>query len=242
MPRILYKYPSRERPDKFFDQIENIKRFSTHDDYVILCSFDEDDASMNNDEVKAKLSTIDKIVYSFGKSANKVDAINRDMDLVHKWDILIVLADDLHPDVIGFDTMIVEYFKSCFPNYDGFLHLPDGVLNERLATICCMGRKLYEWFGFIYNPAYYSVYCDQEQQDIVQSHCKYAYMRMILIRHRHPLHGRTQWDALYKRNEDPVLYQHDIEVYTNRRNNNFGITKKDLDRLYENSIQVRQPG
>lgn len=223
MPRILYKLPSRSRPEKFFETVESIIRLSSTKDYIVLASLDIDDPTMNCPETRAKLSMYPEVHAVWGSSENKIHAINRDTNAIEDWDILVAMADDLRPDVMGFDQLFINLFTLHFPDFDGLLHVPDGIVNERIPTAPIIGRKFYDRFGYIFHPAYHSVYADNELMDVAQILGKYKYERMILIRHYHPRHSRAQWDALYRKNEADEMYRHDCEIYQNRRQHNFGL-------------------
>ena len=76
--RILYKFPTRERPYRFFKCLDNIKKFAQHNDYIIEVTADIDDATMFNPEVIEQIKQYDKVNIRFGTSKNKVDAIKAD--------------------------------------------------------------------------------------------------------------------------------------------------------------------
>ena len=46
--KIVFKYTSRSRPDNFFRGLRSIIDNCVDNNYEVLCSFDEDDKSMNN--------------------------------------------------------------------------------------------------------------------------------------------------------------------------------------------------
>ncbi len=222
--RILYKFPSRSRPDKMFVCLDNIISLARHEDYIILLTLDLNDASVFNNEVINRLEGYGKkVVTIFGLSDNKVNAINKGMEYVNDWDICIVMADDMEFKVEGFDLKIIELFNKYFPDTDGFLHLPDGKVNERLPTMCIIGRKLYDYFGYLYNPIYHSVYCDNEQFDVVKILKKYIYVPVYLFTHNHYRWKLREMDDLDKINDNTEMYRIDGEIYRKRKAINFGI-------------------
>ena len=91
--KILFKFATRSRPDKFITGINNIfSKVSDKENFQILVSADSNDTSMYNQEVMNKIKDhLDsgKIIMSFGESKSKIDAINRDMQLVDDWNILM---------------------------------------------------------------------------------------------------------------------------------------------------------
>jgi len=125
--KITYVFASRSRPNKFFAAIDNIINFSVKEDYTIIASLDVDDATMNSDEVKKKICGYDKVCAYYHESTGKVNAINRDINLIPKdTDIIIVMSDDMVFTQQGFDDIIRIDMQKYFPDYDGCLHYPDG--------------------------------------------------------------------------------------------------------------------
>ena len=222
-PRILYKFPTRERKDKLFACLDNITTLARHDNYQILLTLDLNDDTMTPPEIRDRINSYPNVKAYWGTSNSKVHAINKDMEFAGEWDICIVMADDMIWQVPGFDVTIVELFKRHFPDTNGFLHLPDGTVNERLPTMCIIGRKLYDHFGYLYNPIYQSVYCDNEQFDVVRILGVYKYEPIKLFIHAHPIWGFGKMDALYERNEHPTNYAIDGQKYRERQARNFDL-------------------
>lgn len=215
--KILYKYPTRSRPKKFFDSLYNFYAIAQHQNFKMVISLDEDDVSMSSE--RWFMQPDDRVDVIWGFSKGKVDAINRDMDKYNDWDILVLLSDDmvLRP---WFDMEILKAFQDGF---SGLVHFPDGIANERLCTFTVMDRAYYDLFGWIYNPIYKSVGCDNEQHEVAVKLGRYKYVPVDIVRHLHPAYGMAPIDDLYRRNEDPVLYAKDLEMLRNRRAINFGI-------------------
>jgi hypothetical protein len=74
--KILIKFPTRGRPEKFFDVLNKyIKMANNPSKIAFLISADEDDPTMNNADVKAALDHYSKnikLVYFFGNSKTKM--------------------------------------------------------------------------------------------------------------------------------------------------------------------------
>lgn len=213
--KILYKFASRSRPEKFVNGILNIENKSTRDDYFILCSLDTDDPTSQD------MPSTDYRGVVYGESKNKVDAINRDIWVVKDWDILVNFSDDMEFVVDGFDQIIVDDMMKYFPDTDGVLHYPDGNIGDRLMTMSIIGRKYYERDGYIYNPDYISLWCDNEAQEVAKLRGKYQYIDKVLFNHNHPAFGKCATDEQYIKTES-FFYQ-DHETYCRRRFNNFGL-------------------
>ena len=78
--RLLIKFPTRGRKDKFFLTLDKYYEYcSDIDNTMFLISIDTDDTEMNTDEVINKLSTYKNIKVVIGYSLSKIDAVNRDL-------------------------------------------------------------------------------------------------------------------------------------------------------------------
>src|SRR5215510_6860824 len=105
--RILFKFATRARSHKFFNCLDNIMLLvSDKLNYDILISCDDDDESMFGEKIKEKMlehAARGSIIMKMGKSKGKIDAINRDIDGMSSWDILINTSDDMMFLQKGFD-------------------------------------------------------------------------------------------------------------------------------------------
>jgi hypothetical protein len=221
-PKILVKFATRSRPEKFINCLENYISLSTHDNYEILVSADWDDLTMNNPGIITLVSSYEKVRLVFGASKNKVDAINRDVSIMDNFDILINTSDDMCFVKKGFDSIIVQRMQENFPDFDGVLHFDDGNhYGSKLMTMSIMGKPYYDRFGYIYFPGYDSVYCDNEAKDVALKLGKYKYFPEVLFNHNHPVWGKAQWDEQYRLTEKPSNYQKDGLTYNIRKKNKF---------------------
>ncbi len=207
--RILYKFPSRSRPHKFFAGLDNILSLAQHADFEILCSFDLDDVTINNDEVRTRLLSYPKVRYYYGSSKTKIQAINADMDKVGDYDVLLVHSDDMCFTVPGFDLSIIKAFE----NWHGLVHFPDQTAKERLITYPMMHRKYFERDGWIYHPDFKSVYADNFQQDLAKRRGMYKFVNQNILIHKHSMWGFGVHDALMLRNENGENYHKDKLVW-----------------------------
>ena len=189
--------------------------------YSIAITLDIDDPTATNDDFKRKILEYANVQPMWGTSDGKVSAINRDMVFFNDWDILVLLSDDM---VLrrGFDMEILKAFEDGF---SGLVHFPDGIVNERLCTFSVMDKDYYDLFGYIYNPIYKSVACDNEQHEVAILLRKYKFVNIDIVRHLHPAYGMAENDDLYRRNENSVLYAEDLNTLKNRRAINYGISK-----------------
>jgi hypothetical protein len=203
--------------------LDNIYINTRGKSFTILASLDEDDSSMNNEDVISKMKAYDRLVYFFGQSKSKIDAVNRDVEKIKDWDLLINTSDDMLFVENGFDDIIKRDFKSNFENLDGFIHYNDGNQKANVCTMSIMGRSYYERFNYIYYPEYKSLWADCEATNVAKLLGKYKYMGddKILFRHYHPAWGLAKWDEQYKKTEAPEMWAYDEKIYNERATKNF---------------------
>lgn len=210
--KLLFKLTSRSRPRKFFETIDNIQSLISSDcKYRILCTLDTDDNLMNNPFVIENMEGRQNIMYSYGKSKNKIDAINRDMELAGEWDILINMSDDMRFTYASFDKVI----KDAFDNLDTCLHLPDGNQNEKCITLAIIGKEYYNRFNYIYHPDYVSLWCDMEMTEQSKMLGCYKYVNSQVYRHMHPAWGLAQYDHQYRITES--YFHADQQTFLKRK-------------------------
>jgi hypothetical protein len=222
--KILFKLPTRSRPERVFEVLNETVRNLNGDNYSFLLTLDEDDETMNNDVVIEKLKSYKNMTYNFGISKSKIDAVNRDMGLIdNDWNILVLLSDDMVPIYHGFDDVIREKFNEHFNDFDGVTWFNDGVSHNSLNTLCILGKKYYERFNYIYHPEYTSLYADNEFTDVANKLNKQIYFDLVLIEHRQYSIGNNhnRYDKLYEKND--AFLMEDGKVHVQRRNINFNL-------------------
>lgn len=218
---ILFKYTSRSRPDQFYRGLVSIINNCSNPNYRILCSFDDNDPTLNKYLSYISDLSNSRITVSLGSSKNKIDAINRDLNNYSKrWDILVNMSDDMIFCQFGFDEVIREAFGS---NLDQFIHFNDGNQKSNLCSMTIEGKPYYRRFNYIYHPSYISLWCDVEAQDVAKMLGLHKYMgdSTVLFKHLHPAFGLAQMDAQYVITDSQELWSADLATYTLRKNKNF---------------------
>jgi hypothetical protein len=221
--KILIKYPSRSRPERFFEGLDSItKLVMDKSNYRVICTLDWDDDTMRHQDIATKIADHPNVICMYGDSVSKIDAINRDLaeiELEYEWDILLCMSDDMRFIAYGWDQLIREGFQHNCPDLDGFLHYPDSTARNMLCTMSIMGRKYFERFGYIYHPSYQSLWCDNEAMEVAQMLGKYWYMGIQLFDHLHPAYQLAAWDEQYLRQQG--LWGVDEANYIERKRHNF---------------------
>jgi len=220
--KLTYAFASRSRPVKFFAALDNIRSMSASGNYEVIAKLDDDDKQFTQ-RFKDRLSEYPEVIVKWGKSKNKVHAVNRDIEGM-TGDILLCHSDDMVFIKRGYDDFIRREF--CLdgfsnPHFDGLLHLPDGYAGARVCTYSIMHVNYYKRFGYIYNPEYISMWCDNEATIVAKMLNKYKYVNEQIFQHEHPVLGHVPKDEMYQR--DGKYYRAEEITYKKREAKNFGL-------------------
>lgn len=217
--KLLIKFPTRNRPDKFFKMLDKYYLYLRDNNFMFIITCDRDDVTMNNDSVHAKLNSYPNLKYYFGNSKSKIEAVNADIDSNIDFDILLLASDDMEPVLPGYDLNIKNKMSKYFSDTDGVLWYNDGFQRDNLNTLVIVGKKYYERFNYIYHPAYQSLYCDTEFTLVSKALRKVQYFDEILIKHIQYSIINELPDELYIRNDK--LESIDRITFQERSKNNF---------------------
>jgi hypothetical protein len=215
--KILYNFASRNRPDRFFAALDNIKEFSISGDYIILAKIDDDDPCDYS-----RISEYDNVIREGGFSESKIHAINRGI-FPGGWDILVNMSDDMRFITMGYDEIIRQH---CGP--DDFLHFPDldadaqsnsPNKDDSISTMSIMGRDYYNRFGYVYHPEYSSLWCDNEATAVAKLLGRYKHVPVRIFEHLHCAWGKAPRDAQYIKTES--FFYKDKNVFNKRKAKGF---------------------
>jgi len=219
---ILVKLPSRGRPKELIKALTGaIAKASDNFHISYVLTLDDNDRATNNeafDKVIAKIPA--KIQVIRGKSTGKIHAVNRDMSRIARpWDILVLLSDDMICQQKGWDEILRNEMQENYPDLDGVLWHNDGFTEQRLNTLCILGRKYFERFNYIYHPAYVSLWCDNHFMEVADKLGKQTYFPQVLFSHQHPANIGGHVDELYRQNDK--YYIKDKATYNKRKAQGF---------------------
>ena len=222
--RLLIKFPTRGRPDKFFSVLDKYVEMATNLSKIgFVISLDHDDISMNNKAIIDRLNEYKsriKIAYFFGSNKTKIQACNADLDKINGWDIVMLASDDQIPIIKGYDDIIRSDMNEYFRDMDGALWYSDGGQNN-INTLSILGKKYFDRFNYIYHPDYVSLWCDNEHTDVATQLKRIYRSDKIIIEHQHPVYQKTNYDELYVRNES--YFNIDKVTYYERKERNFDL-------------------
>lgn len=239
MAKILVKFPTRGRPDKFFETLDSfIEKQSGKHSIHYLVSLDEDDETACVsfiDDLKIRASEgLDEgfcIDWRYAPRAGKIGSCNRDMEFAPpNWEIIMQVADDFICHGQNWDDRVVEELEA-FEDGDGALWVFDGHQHE-MCTLSIMTRKYYERFGYIYYPEYITFYPDREWTEVADKLHRLVFIKDVLFEHRHPDWMGTVcgyagvnelYDDLYKENDHQEDRDHDEKLFFGRQKRNFDL-------------------
>lgn len=218
--KILLKFPSRDRPQKLLEVYKKYISMASNPSLIHgLITLDKDDSSITPQIIKDLENIHPQTQVVLDISGSKIKAVNRDMNKAPEYDIILLASDDMIPQINGYDDIIREKMKKFYPDTDGVLWFNDGLQANRLNTLCIIGKKYYERFGYIYHPAYKSLYCDNEFMIVANKLGKQTYFDQIIIRHEHHITGKIPIDILYAINDS--YDKEDNQTFIQRMNSGF---------------------
>ena len=222
--RILLKCPTRSRPQKVITTLASYMKLASQPSLLgVAVSCDDNDDTMSRNLVHEELHRVlSKTAWHrifMSPNRTKIQACNANMgEIDWNWDIVVLVSDDMIPQIRGWDDVIRNHMFSRFPDSNGILWFNDGHQGDKLNTLCVFGRKMYEHFGYIYHPDYKSLFCDTELTDLCRNELKdrCLYIPYCIIRHEHPGTGYAQnMDALYDHNQK--YWNEDMYTYIRRK-------------------------
>lgn len=225
--KILVKLPSRGRPEQMISVLSKaIAKANNNGRIHYQLTLDNDDKTTNNQNFDQTIDALRKhaeIRVIRGNSSGKIHAVNRDMSMApDEWDILVLLSDDMVCQQKGWDDILRSEMEEKYPDTDGVLWFNDGYTGEKLNTMCILGSKYFERFGYIYHPSYKSLWCDNEFMDVANQLEKQTYNPMVLFKHEHPANnGNVTHDHVYAINDR--YYREDEKTYRLRKSRNFDL-------------------
>jgi hypothetical protein len=207
MKHILFNIASRSRPKKFNDLVRSIHELCTQP-FTILAKLDEDDPSLSEYNLKG-------VTPAIGTSTSKIDAINRDIPK-SGWDILVDVSDDFVFVRQGFDDIIRLH---C--GWDDVVNFPEPFAKGRIVIMAVMGNKYYNRFGYIFNPVYMSLFCDDELTEVSKLTGAYKFVQEDIFYHAHPSAGYGKPDRQTVFTES--FWNTDKKTFEKRKSENFGL-------------------
>lgn len=222
--KILLKLPVRARAQKMIDVLAMYKNTCSKPSNVqVIISLDIDDETMTDEIVEKALNVFPNTEVFKNQPNGKIAACNANLDKMEDDVQIIVLAsDDMIPQVMGWDEVLIDEMKTHYPDTDGVLFHNEGYLGKVLNCMVICGRKYFERFNYLYHPSYKSLWCDNEFQKVADSLGKQTYFPLCLFKHQHYARNpNIKMDDLMQHNES--FYKEDQLNFEARQRAGFPI-------------------
>ncbi len=212
--RIIVKYPTRSRPDLFFSTLQKYMDTAIYEHRYII-TIDSDDRTMTAPAVLGRLNSIKGVELTVMAPGGKVAAINAAIP-TGEWDILVLASDDHIPVAQGWDKAVMDDFADTAPNGEPRMLWYKDIRNPGICFMPVMNRAAYDLKGYIYHPAYVSLWCDNEQTDVMTASGVMLKVDRELWRNESPdWGGSIKRDRLYLTNNR--LFNIDKATYLGRK-------------------------
>jgi hypothetical protein len=227
MSKLVIKFPTRNRPDKFKNLIRLYFDYaSLKHEIEIICTFDLDDPTMNNAEMLFFLENVQrppccKLRWFYGTSKNKIEASNANLEDA-QGDVIMMIADDMVPQMVCYDQIIFEEFAEHFPDFFGAVKFWDGLRPKRDDLMCLqiIGFPLFRQLGHFFWPEYETICCDDDLTETCKLLGVFTTDDRCIIKHEW---NRTHFDYVRERTENIDAKRRDQITLRDRRRNKFGL-------------------
>lgn len=220
--KFLLKFPTRQRPEQFLSTLQLFYDYCSHPENIqVIVSTDIDDETMTDALIDKALSLFENTQIYGSERKGKIAACNANLDMMDKdIDIILLVSDDMIPQVKGWDDILEAEMKEHYPDLDGVLFHNDGYVGRQLNMMNIMGRTYYSRFNYMYHPDYISLYCDNEFMEVAEKLGKQTYFDLCLFKHEHyARNSDIPMDDLMKHNES--FYGKDRMTYNRRKRRGF---------------------
>jgi hypothetical protein len=152
-----------------------------------------------------------------------VDAMNRGAAAA-TGDLLIGMSDDFGcPE--QWDVRLAEIVGD---RRDAAVLVHDAI-DGRILTIPILTRSLYQQLGYIYHPAYMSMFADDDLTEVVRGMNALVDARHLVFPHRHASVSLDALDDTYARQNSNRAWWHGWRVFEKRKLERFGAGPRSLE-------------
>lgn len=213
--KLLVKYTTRGRKERFFDGMDSIYNNCAKLEHMrVLISCDIDDTEMTNPDVVKRIEEYPNTLLIFGTSTGKINAINRDLDILPDdfadYDVLVNFSDDMRMTFWGWDECIRTDFSQLDLSY--YVAYLDADTKGELSTLMIAGKDWINMFGWVYDPQFLSLFCDNLMENCAKHLGKFHYTGYTIYQHLLPAFGHLPEDTMWREQQD-IGYTVDMKLY-----------------------------
>lgn len=183
-----------------------------------ILSLDDDDAP-NYARVIEELRPLVDLKIKVAPNSCMVQAVNAATPLA-TGDIIIFVPDDMGCPERWDASLLDRLASSKFKIGDEFcFFVRDGIHADpyELQTHPYVSKALYKRLGYLYHPAYISVYADNDFTAVTKGLGCIVDATDLLFEHRHPMAGKAPWDATYSHENSSQAGDHGVRTFHQRR-------------------------
>jgi glycosyltransferase involved in cell wall biosynthesis len=184
-------------------------------EYIV--SIDRDDDDVEGYRALARRRGVKLLI---NNNRSLVDAVNRAAER-SSGEVLIVVSDDFGCPQ-AWDEALAAIIGE---RRDVAVLVHDGV-DGRIMTLPIIGRELYVDLGYVYHPAYFSMYVDDDLTAVALRLGKLIDARQLVFQHRHYTRIGTPIDATYARQNSGAAYLSGRRTFEKRRLADFDLTPR----------------
>lgn len=215
---ILVKYPTRSRPQLFLSTLAKYMDAACYQ-HTYLVTIDSDDRTMNTPTMLQTLAHHPGTTVQVIPPRGKVHAINAGVAEA-TWDIMVLASDDHIPVTQHWDLHVMADMRDTAPNGEPRMLWYKDIREPGICFMPIMNRAAFDTCGYIYHPDYVSLWCDNEQTDVMVAAGIMLKVDRELFRNESPDWGGTiKQDRLYRTNNS--LFQKDKATYLRRKRAGF---------------------
>lgn len=198
--RNLLIVPTRNRPDKALELLQEFNTFSEDSD--IIFGLDDDDTSAYSPEVleKAEVNPRLRMCGTLNLIANKY---------ADQYEFLSFMGDDHRPRTQGWDTRLMAGIGSD----PGVAWGNDLLQGERLPTAVLLSSSIVRAIGYMAPPELVHMYMDNFWLTLGKGLGNAFYDSTNIIEHLHFINGKAERDAGYIEVNAPEVFLKDGEAY-----------------------------
>lgn len=213
MADLVVIVPSRGRPQAAYELADAFQATATADTKLVF-AVDHDDPSFAAYEEASNTATVQIGEPGNGQPSSMVKALNAyalHEALADDPPFAIgFMGDDHRPRTVGWDK---EYLDALRELGTGIVYGNDLYQGQKLPTQCAMTADIVRSLRQMCPPALRHMYVDNYWLDLgIAADCL-TYLPDVVIEHMHPIVGKADWDAGYRRVNDRQVYDTDAVAY-----------------------------
>lgn len=211
-PKLVVIVPSRERPDAI-RQLELEFAATCTERTTMLPVVDDNDPTRD---------AYPDYTWQ-APSRNMVQALNwASAKLLRERAPIAVgfMGDDHRPITRGWDSFYLEALEKLGT---GIVYGNDLLQGRKLPTQCAMTVDIVQTIGYMAPPAFGHLFVDNAWRAWGELAKCISYLPEVIIEHRHPLAGRSDWDDGYRRVNSDSQYRADRQRWSEYRR--FGLAE-----------------